>query len=47
MVNENDGLEVYPKEAIRDDGTKWIICRTDIREALTKLKQEKARPRTE
>jgi len=44
VVNE---LEVYAKETIRDDGTKWIVCGTDVRDALTKWKQEAARPRTE
>lgn len=47
MVSEDDELEVYAKETIRDDGTKWIVCGTDVRDALTKWKQEKARPRTD
>lgn len=46
-MNKDDELEVYAEETIRENGTKWIVCGTDIREALTKWKREKPRPRTE
>jgi hypothetical protein len=40
-------LELYAKETIRGGEEKWIVCDTDLHDALTKWKQEKARPRTE
>ncbi|CAG8725371.1 8248_t:CDS:2, partial [Racocetra fulgida] len=38
----NNELEAYAKETIRDDGKRWTVCETDIRDVLTKWKQEKA-----
>ncbi|CAI2191016.1 17188_t:CDS:10 [Funneliformis geosporum] len=46
MDNEDDELEVHAKETIRNDGKKWIICGTDVRDALSKWKK-KTRPRTD
>ncbi|CAB4431495.1 unnamed protein product [Rhizophagus irregularis] len=47
MVKNDEELELYAKESIRDDEEKWIVCGTDLCNALTKWKQKKARPRTD
>ncbi|CAG8500033.1 17907_t:CDS:2 [Cetraspora pellucida] len=31
----NNELEAYAKETIRDDGKRWAVCKTDIRDMLT------------
>ena len=43
----DEELKLYAKETIQDDGKKWIVCDTDLREELTKWKKKKAWPRTE
>ncbi|CAG8719218.1 2383_t:CDS:10 [Funneliformis caledonium] len=47
MVKNDEELELYAKESIRDDEEKWIVCGTDLCNELTKWKQKKARPRTD
>ncbi|CAG8561490.1 14197_t:CDS:10 [Funneliformis caledonium] len=46
MDNEDDELEVHAKETIRNDGEKWIICGTDVRDALSKWKKKPDRALT-
>ncbi|CAG8741144.1 3584_t:CDS:2, partial [Acaulospora morrowiae] len=42
----NDELDAYVNETIQD-GNKWIVCETDVRDLLIIWKQEKPRPRTD
>ncbi len=47
MVNDDEELELFAQETIRNDGEKWVVCGTDLRDTLTKCQKVKARPRTD
>ena len=47
MVEYDEELELFAQETIRNDGEKWVICDTDLRDTLTKWQKVKVQPRTE
>ncbi|RIA93245.1 hypothetical protein C1645_24095 [Glomus cerebriforme] len=47
MVDDDEELEFFAQETIRNDGEKWVVCDIDLRDTLTKWQKAKVRPRTD